>query len=62
MEMKTFVIDIPDDIYARGNFYANEQGISFSELCELAVLEMMKLSETQLSALKSQIDEKNHNV
>ena len=60
--MKTFVIDIPDAIYDRGIRYAKEHGITFSELCELGVMNLMRLSEEELLELVPQQDKNNQDV
>lgn len=60
--MKTFVIDIPTAIYDRGVRYAKEHGITFSELCELGVIELMGLSEEELLELVPQKDKKNQDA
>lgn len=49
--MITFEIEIPDSIYQRGIAYAQEAGITFSELCSLGVLELMKCSEEELEEM-----------
>jgi hypothetical protein len=47
MKMKTFVIDIPDPIYYRGVKFAKQHGITFSEVCELGVMELMGRSRSE---------------
>lgn len=64
MKMKTFVIDIPDPIYHRCVKFAKEHGITFSEVCELGVMELMNrsCSEDDLQEVVRREEERNGDV
>ena len=55
--MVTFEIDIPDRIYERGIRHAKEVGITFSELCSLGVLGLMKTSDDELTEMADEFRE-----
>jgi hypothetical protein len=55
--MITFEIDIPDHIYKRGMRYARDNGITFSELCSLGAIELMRLPDNELLELTDEFRE-----
>lgn len=55
--MKTFDIEIPDQIYERGIRYAKEADISFSEVCSLSLVQLVKCSDDELVEMAIEIQE-----
>lgn len=55
--MVTFEIELPDRIYERGIRHAREVGITFSELCSLGVIELMKSSDDELAEMADEFRE-----
>ena len=59
--MRTFEIDIPDKIYLRGIRYAEKNQITFSEVCTLSMIELLKMDDGELENISSEVRENNTN-
>lgn len=55
--MVTFEIEIPDAIYECGVQYAKETGITFSELCSLSVMKLLKYSDDELEQMSKDMQD-----